>query len=309
MRRKNREINIFSISMMDVLASALGVFILIAVVLFPYYMKNAVAVQARHQAEAQARAQAERAEEAEAQARAQGKRAEEAEAHARAQVRRAKDAESQARTQAGRAEDAERKRQEAEADAKEQARQADRLRRETHLQVAITWAWPKSGDRDIETKDDVDLFLVDPAGNLFDYRNRIRPGVPGAFLVDSMHTPGGEIWSAERADPGIYTVCIVRQRVDRHQSLPVKGLVAYRDGRIALPDMNLDSSIEGRHMPMAAIQVSDDGEVTVHQVRQASFFTADGCGGGDRLISVEIPGLSETGQCPCFHLGPGKHTQ
>ncbi len=37
MRRKNREINIFNISIMDVLASALGVFILIAVVLFPYY--------------------------------------------------------------------------------------------------------------------------------------------------------------------------------------------------------------------------------------------------------------------------------
>ena len=37
MRRRNKEINIFSMSALDLFASALGAFILIAVVLFPYF--------------------------------------------------------------------------------------------------------------------------------------------------------------------------------------------------------------------------------------------------------------------------------
>jgi uncharacterized membrane protein len=39
MRRVPREINIFSISALDLFASALGVFIVLTVVLFPYYTK------------------------------------------------------------------------------------------------------------------------------------------------------------------------------------------------------------------------------------------------------------------------------
>ena len=37
MRSRSREINIFSMSALDLFASALGAFILIAVVLFPYF--------------------------------------------------------------------------------------------------------------------------------------------------------------------------------------------------------------------------------------------------------------------------------
>ena len=38
-RRKNREINIFSISALDLFASAMGVFLLVAIVALPYYLK------------------------------------------------------------------------------------------------------------------------------------------------------------------------------------------------------------------------------------------------------------------------------
>jgi regulator of replication initiation timing len=38
-RKKNREINIFSISALDLFASAMGVFLLIAIVALPYYLK------------------------------------------------------------------------------------------------------------------------------------------------------------------------------------------------------------------------------------------------------------------------------
>jgi cell division protein FtsB len=39
MKKKNREINIFSMSALDLFASALGAFILISLILFPYYLK------------------------------------------------------------------------------------------------------------------------------------------------------------------------------------------------------------------------------------------------------------------------------
>ncbi len=41
MRRRSREFNIFSLSAMDLFASALGAFVVIAVMLFPFYQKNA----------------------------------------------------------------------------------------------------------------------------------------------------------------------------------------------------------------------------------------------------------------------------
>jgi uncharacterized protein YfaP (DUF2135 family) len=40
-RRLNRDINIFSISALDLFASAMGAFILLTVILFPYYQKHA----------------------------------------------------------------------------------------------------------------------------------------------------------------------------------------------------------------------------------------------------------------------------
>jgi len=41
MRRRSRDFNIFSLSAMDLFASALGAFVVIAVMLFPFYQKNA----------------------------------------------------------------------------------------------------------------------------------------------------------------------------------------------------------------------------------------------------------------------------
>ena len=52
MRRPNRELNIFSISALDLFASAMGAFILIAVILFPYYQQNAKIVQELKEAKA-----------------------------------------------------------------------------------------------------------------------------------------------------------------------------------------------------------------------------------------------------------------
>ena len=45
MKRRNREIGIFSMSALDLFASALGAFILIAIVMFPYFPNTSMASQ------------------------------------------------------------------------------------------------------------------------------------------------------------------------------------------------------------------------------------------------------------------------
>jgi hypothetical protein len=52
MRRPSRELNIFSLSALDLFASAMGAFILIAVILFPYYQQNAKIMQELQEAKA-----------------------------------------------------------------------------------------------------------------------------------------------------------------------------------------------------------------------------------------------------------------
>jgi cell division protein FtsB len=39
-RKKNREISPFSVAALDLFASAMGVFLMIAIVAFPYYLKS-----------------------------------------------------------------------------------------------------------------------------------------------------------------------------------------------------------------------------------------------------------------------------
>ncbi len=50
MKRPSREINIFNISALDLFAAAMGAFIIITVILFPYYMKNSEAVKQKDKA-------------------------------------------------------------------------------------------------------------------------------------------------------------------------------------------------------------------------------------------------------------------
>jgi hypothetical protein len=116
MKRPSRELNIFSVSALDLFASAMGAFILIAVILFPYYQQNAKIVQELKEAKAAAtqaiaerdKAEAERAQ-ADAAAKAAEARAQSAEQRVQAAEKRAQSAEAQARAAEARAAAAEAK--------------------------------------------------------------------------------------------------------------------------------------------------------------------------------------------------------
>jgi hypothetical protein len=101
MKRPSRELNIFSLSALDLFASAMGAFILIAVILFPYYQQNSKIVQEVQEtrtraetAEREAKAAAEAAAEAQRRAAAAEQRAAEAERRAQEAEARAKAAEA-----------------------------------------------------------------------------------------------------------------------------------------------------------------------------------------------------------------------
>lgn len=96
MKRPNRTLEIFSISALDLFASALGAFILVAVILFPYYLKNFEVVAENKQMAADMQAMKTKLAAAEAEAEEQKKKAATAQARADAAEARAKAASSRA---------------------------------------------------------------------------------------------------------------------------------------------------------------------------------------------------------------------
>lgn len=93
MKKKDHTLNVFSISALDLFASAMGTFILIAIVLFPYYLKtetaaaqlkqNAAEIEKIEKRAAQAKAAAEKAKQEAARAKDEAKKASEEAAKAK----------------------------------------------------------------------------------------------------------------------------------------------------------------------------------------------------------------------------------
>ena len=166
MKPRNREINIFNLSMLDVISGAMGAFLIIMVILLPYYKKESIDYRRELQ---QSRAAEETARQAAQTAEAAQHTAEEA-MHA---------AQS----------NAEHHRQRAAAAAQQLAK--------TFLLVHIQWATQYQ---------DIDLHVVDPSGAEFFFERKTIPGRPGALSVDSQLGPGNEVWSNPSASPGDYRI-------------------------------------------------------------------------------------------------------
>ena len=136
MKSRNREINIFNLSMLDVISGAMGAFLIIMVILLPYYKKETIDYerelkQSRTSEEA-ARKAAQTAVSAQRSAEAAARKAEESARAAQA--------------------DADQNRQRASAAVQQLAK--------TFLLVHVQW----------DTKyQDVDLHVVDPSGAEFSY--------------------------------------------------------------------------------------------------------------------------------------------
>ena len=200
MKPRNREINIFNLSMLDVISGAMGAFLIIMVILLPYYKKNTIDYQRELQ---QSRA-------AEETARKAAQAAEAAQRVAEATARKAQI-------------DAQESRQRADAATQQLAK--------TFLLVHIQWNTKYQ---------DVDLLVIDPTGAEYSYEHKTHPDRPGALSVDSQFGPGSEVWSSPNASPGRYRLYANLYNTHGVNDTPtVTGSVIHRDGSTALPPIQL----------------------------------------------------------------------
>ncbi len=234
MRRHNREISTLSLSMLDVIAGAMAAFLILMVILLPYYGKETVNQEALitelRQAVTQAETARSAAEDAAQAAQAQANQAQADMAAAQAQAR-------QAQTEAER----------------QQARAEGFARQLAHTFLVLYIRW--------DTHDDVDLHLTDPSGAEFWWdRHKIIPGRPGELSEDNIVGPGNEVWEIRDAPPGDYRVEVRLFQVrDTRKPVVVKGRVFHRDGSAVFPEVALAQ--KGQRERIATIRVDEDGGV------------------------------------------------
>ena len=225
MRRRKREVQIFSLSLLDVLSGALGAFLIILVVLFPYYDLEAIELRAEIEAlQAELERVAERASRAEA-------RVEELE-EVEAQLAETREQLEEAETRASAAE--------------------ARLANIRFLIVSITW--------DTEAHD-VDLHVTDPSGATFSWQSPTLPGRPGELTQDDVDGPGTEIWQLLQAQPGTYRV--QAELFDRHgnpASARLTGRVFHRDGVYDIAPRTI--AAERDLQTLVTVTVSPEGDVS-----------------------------------------------
>ena len=232
MRRPNRNIDIFSISALDLFASALGAFILIAIILFPYYLKDqkssdtvAVAEKAVREAKAQRdAAQADLAKTAADLSASNARVAQEAEEVAALQSQLAK------------------------------------------VQSVVTKPFLVIGIRWTVAGADVDLHVTDPAGNEFYwFKNNDRrhdyPSSTAELSYDMTSGPAVELWQDPSAMPGQYKVEYVANALPDGYKVDVAGSVFDRGGKRELPVKILVRS--GERVLAATLTVKSDGSVAI----------------------------------------------
>ncbi|PCJ26897.1 MAG: hypothetical protein COA96_04515 [SAR86 cluster bacterium] len=237
MKRKNREINIFSMSALDLFASALGAFILITIVLFPFYPNTGDSperiadVRAEVEAEIRALEVALQAAQLEAQ-------------NNQSQLSAAVTQVASIQQELGSCSTS--------LDAIENDFDSCRIAMaQTFVLVVVSWG----------SADDVDLHIIDPRGNEYYYADERFDGSEAALEEDNTRGPGNEIWLSPRAIPGDYEIYLNMFSKSDDAPVSVRGSILHQEGRIALPDTSLSS--EGQKPLVATFTVSEEGTVTI----------------------------------------------
>jgi hypothetical protein len=231
LRRPHREIEIFSMSVLDMFASALGAFIMVTIILYPYYKQDIKA-----QLSASLDALEERRRELQS-------------------VNESVDQERQRNARQARMVE----------ELHEQQAQVRRCRQElavclselsdTFLMVMIQW----------NEDANVDLHVTDPQGNEFFWRKsnltgRDYPASQAQLSFDVTGGPGIEVWLSPLAGPGDYKIeYALSRRYGR--AVTVSGYYLERTGRRQLPSKILkDDELRVR---AATLRLAADGKITV----------------------------------------------
>ena len=249
MKTRSKEINIFSMSALDLFASALGAFILIAVVLFPYFPnKSADKIKAQLAAV--------QAELEKTQSEAQASQAQLSACETqRQQVQAALDA-CEEQQRASVSQDAlgacESRNQQLESNLET----CQALAKKKFLLVLMSWG----------TCGDIDLHVSDPAEREFFYRKPSISGSRAKLEEDNTRGPGNEIWLHPAAEPGTYRVYYKYFSLNsdegcRDRNTRVRGAVLTPEGRTSLPNRTLRR--RGEKPLIATITVDAEGNMRV----------------------------------------------
>lgn len=216
-------------SVLDMFASALGAFIMCAVILFPYYQDIKYFEKSIEKTK-----EAIRKTEADLAA-------------AKQRVKVNEDTKLQLQQQLRASQTSSAATQQCRADAV--ACRASLTK--TFLVISIEWA----------ERCDVDLYVKDPSGTEYYFSNKKVSGSEAELSYDMTDGPGLEIWQVPVATPGRYEVFYKPLR-RLSEAVTVKGLYIDRSGRHELPVKNLRCGAD--KVRVATIQVNATGAVT-HQ--------------------------------------------
>jgi hypothetical protein len=233
-RRPNRNVEIFSMSALDLFAAALGGFVMISIILFPNYLKQ----QRTELSLRETKGELEQTKHELGQTK---------EGLGQCKASEAAIAESLKST----SESLKSKTQE--------VAECEAALATTFLVIVIEWSQPGNYD--------VDLHVTDPAGHefSFDKNNRDRrdfPSTEAQLTYDNTRGPGIELWQHPKAPLGSYKVSYVYYSAPgANLPIEVKGSVLYRGGRVELPLMRLTERRTLR--PVARVVVRERGQVDV----------------------------------------------
>lgn len=278
MRLRSKEINVFNMSALDLFASALGAFILITLVLFPYFPNTGDSQERVDEVKAQLAEAETRLEQTSAeleqtsseleqtnaeleQLRAQQKPGLEQELQAlreQLSVCQARREEAQAALNACQAQQRDAASMDSALGACEQRNQrmqqelqsCEQQLRKKFVLVVISWS----------TNDDVDLHIIDPAGREYYYEKKFHSGSRAKLEEDNTRGPGNEIWLHPAAEPGRYRVYF-KYYSGPGRNIRVRGAVLTPRGRTELPGTVLRRV--GEKPWVATIDVDDEGNAEV----------------------------------------------
>jgi hypothetical protein len=234
MRRPRRNIEVFSISVIDLLASALGAFILISIILFPFYNQH----QQLEKTKTDLKVIAEETK----KASEQKKKFQEVVFRQLEDIKQAVTA----------------------ADGLELCKKQESACRaalgKTFLIIGIEW----------DERCDVDIFITDPRGNEFSYRAKNEnfqnfKASKGQLSLDMLDGPGVEIWQNPEAENGLYRVNYSVHCKAGVEQVKVQGWVIDRSGgRRCFPETVMNPPVYGRQVAM--LEVNTDGSTTIRPV-------------------------------------------
>ena len=251
MKTKSREINVFSVSALDLFASALGAFIVMSMIFMVFFTMTSQGADRTEDLQATLDA----CEDAHAQA-------EEALAQCENRLEQSVDAAALDRCQTA-LEDA----QNGLDAVGTELESCRRALKKTFVLVLASWS---------SEGDDVDLHVVDPQGREFYFDDKRHPPSSAVFEEDSEIGPGNEIWRHPNAEPGRYRVCYKFFELRNSEDDPVvRGSVYWQGDKIDIPNVRLTREKEVRLA--VEFEVDGDGNVVLDRSSSGRFLGTEMC--------------------------------